>query len=311
MQSYSKRLDHDITCIDTGYARAGLAACYLVIDQGRAAVIDTGVEHTIPRLQAVLADNGLVTADVDYIVPTHVHLDHAGAAGKLMQLCSNARMIIHPYGSRHMIDPSRLIAGAEAVYGIEDLRRTVGEIVAVEKERVLEAADNFRFSIGSRELIIVDTPGHARHHFCIWDERSRGFFSGDTFGVAYPELVCRDRIFIFPPTTPVQFDPAAWHASIDRLMAWRPERMYLTHFGQLDEPARYMNALHRMIDDLAALAGDHVDSLSDLPAAVEQYIKNEMVLAGCEIDEVHFRQLLEMDLDIIVQGLEVWLTRRQ
>ena len=109
----------------------------------------------------------------------------------------------------------------------------------------------------------------------------------------------------------MQCDPAAWHASIDRLMAWRPERMYLTHFGQLDEPARYMNALHRMIDDLAALAGDHVDSLSDLPAAVEQYIKNEMVLAGCEIDEVRFRQLLEMDLDIIVQGLEVWLTRRQ
>ena len=311
MQSYSKRLDHDITCIDTGYARAGLAACYLVIDQGRAALIDTGVEQTIPRLQAVLAEHGLTTADVDYIVPTHVHLDHAGAAGKLMQLCSNARMIIHPYGSRHMIDPSRLIAGAEAVYGKEELRRSVGEIVAVEKERVLEGEDNFRFSIGSRELIIVDTPGHARHHFCIWDERSRGFFTGDTFGVAYPELVCRDRIVIFPPTTPVQFDPAAWHASIDRLMAWRPERMYLTHFGQLDEPARYMNALHRMIDDLAALAGDHVDSLSDLPAAVEQYIKNEMVLAGCEIDEVRFRQLLEMDLDIIVQGLEVWLTRRQ
>lgn len=311
MQSYSKRLDHDITCIDTGYARAGLAACYLVIDQGRAALIDTGVEHTIPRLQAVLADNGLVTADVDYIVPTHVHLDHAGAAGKLMQLCSNARMIIHPYGSRHMIDPSRLIAGAEAVYGKEELRRTVGEILPVDKERVQEAEDNFRFSIGGRELIIVDTPGHARHHFCIWDERSRGFFSGDTFGVAYPELVCRDRIFIFPPTTPVQFDPAAWHASIDRLMAWRPEQMYLTHFGQLDEPARYMNTLHRMIDDLAALAGDHEDSLSDLPAAVEQYIKNEMVLAGCDIDEVRFRQLLEMDLDIIVQGLGVWLTRRQ
>ena len=310
MQSYSKQLDHNITCIDTGYARSGLAACYLVIDQGRAAVIDTGVEHTIPRLQAVLEDNGLAVEDVDYIVPTHVHLDHAGAAGKLMQICSNARMVIHPYGSRHMIDPSRLIAGAEAVYGKEELRRSVGEIVAVDKERVLEAADNFRFNIGRRELIVVDTPGHARHHFCIWDERSRGFFSGDTFGVAYPELLCRERVFIFPPTTPVQFDPAAWHASIDRLMAWRPERMYLTHFGQLDEPARYINTLHRMIDDLANLASKHEGLPGELHAAVEQYIKHEMKRAGCEIDEARFSQLLEMDLDIIVQGLEVWLARR-
>ena len=311
MQSYSKRLDHDITCIDTGYARAGLAACYLVIDQGRAAVIDTGVEHTIPRLQAVLADNGLVTADVDYIVPTHVHLDHAGAAGKLMQLCSNALMIIHPYGSRHMIDPSRLIAGAEAVYGKEELRRTVGEILPVDKERVQEAADNFRFSIGGRELIIVDTPGHARHHFCIWDERSRGFFSGDTFGVAYPELVCRDRIFIFPPTTPVQFDPAAWHASIDRLMAWRPERMYLTHFGQLDQPVQYMNALHRRIDELAELTLANGNAGDDLATAVNSYIDRELDRHGCRLETEQQAQVLNLDIDLIVQGLEVWLSRQQ
>ena len=101
-------------------------------------------------------------------------------------------------------------------------------------------------------MLIVDTPGHARHHFCVWDEVSRGFFTGDTFGLAYPELACDGRAFIFPPSTPVQFDPPAWHASIDRLMAMHPERMYLTHFGQLDEPVFYMNDLHRRIDDLAA-----------------------------------------------------------
>jgi glyoxylase-like metal-dependent hydrolase (beta-lactamase superfamily II) len=216
VKTYSKLLDHNIIQIDTGYLRPGLAACYLIIDNNRAAVIDTGVEQTCDRVQAVLADQGLTFNNVDFIVPTHVHLDHAGGAGKLMQLCRNAQLVIHPFGSRHMIDPARLIAGAEAVYGKQGLRDSVGEIIPVDENRVIEADDMYRFRLGERELLVLDTPGHARHHFCVWDEQSRGFFTGDTFGIAYPELDCDGHSFIFPPTTPVQFDPPAWHASIDR-----------------------------------------------------------------------------------------------
>jgi len=311
MLTHSKKLDYNIIQIDTGYLRSGLAACYLVIDSGRAAVIDTGVEQTALRVQEVLYEEGLSTDCVDFIVPTHVHLDHAGGAGKLMQICHNAKLVIHPLGSRHMIDPSRLIAGAEAVYGKEGLHQSVGEIIPVDRERVIEAADAFRFMLGQRELLIIDTPGHARHHFCVWDETSKGFFTGDTFGLAYPELDCEGRSFIFPPTTPVQFDPPAWHASIDRLMAMHPERMYLTHFGQLDEPVIYMNALHRRIDDLAALALNHDKSIDDLAASVKQYINQELTTHGSQLGSEQLGQILDLDIDLIVQGLAVWLSRQQ
>lgn len=311
MLTHSKKLDYNIIQIDTGYLRPGLAACYLVIDSGRAAVIDTGVEQTALRVQEVLYEEGLSTDCVDFIVPTHVHLDHAGGAGKLMQICHNAKLVIHPLGSRHMIDPSRLIAGAEAVYGKEGLHQSVGEIIPVDRERVIEAADAFRFMLGQRELLIIDTPGHARHHFCVWDETSKGFFTGDTFGLAYPELDCEGRSFIFPPTTPVQFDPPAWHASIDRLMAMHPERMYLTHFGQLDEPVIYMNALHRRIDDLAALALNHDKSIDDLAASVKQYINQELTTHGSQLGSEQLGQILDLDIDLIVQGLAVWLSRQQ
>lgn len=310
MLSYSKKLDYNIIQVDTGYLRPDLAACYLVIDSGRAAVIDTGVEYTASRVEEVLREQGLSTDSVDYVVPTHVHLDHAGGAGKLMQICPNASLVVHPYGSRHMIDPSRLIAGAEAVYGKEGLHRSVGEIIAVDSDRVIEAADSYRFMLGNRELLVLDTPGHARHHFCIWDDTSKGFFTGDTFGLAYPELDSDGRSFIFPPTTPVQFDPPAWHASIDRLMAMHPERMYLTHFGQLDEPILYVNDLHRRIDELAVLALDHGNSAEDLAAAVKNYVNVELDRHGSRLDEVQLGQVLDLDIDLIIQGLQVWLSRQ-
>ena len=310
MTTFAEHLDHNIIQIDTGYMRPGLAACYLLIDQGRVAIIDTGVEHTVSRIMQVLQDMSLSEENVDYVVPTHVHLDHAGGAGKLMAVCKNAQMVIHPFGSRHMIDPSKLIAGAQAVYGEQGLRDSVGEIVPVDAQRVIAAEDMYRFTVGSRELLIVDTPGHARHHFCVWDEMSKGFFTGDTFGIAYPELDCGGLSFIFPPSTPVQFDPPAWHASIDRLMAWHPERMYLTHFGQLDNPVLYVNTLHRMIDNLTQLAIENDEPDDSLDAVVEQYIHQQLSAHGCQLEEGRIAELLDLDLDIIVQGLKVWIARK-
>ncbi len=310
MQNAVTSLDGNIYQIDTGYHRPGLAACYVMIEGGRAAIFDTGVEHSVTTILAALDKEGLSGEDVEYIVPTHVHLDHAGGAGRLMQECKNARMIIHPRGARQMIDPAKLIAGAEAVYGREALLRSVGEIVPVDAERVIAADDGYRFRLTDRELVIVDTPGHARHHFCIWDEGTRGFFSGDTFGVVYPELCSGDEGFIFPPTTPVQFDPEAWHASIDQLMAWRPECMYLTHFGRLDTPLYYVQDLHRRIHDLADTAMACKRDASSLATSVGAYMDLELDRHGCQLDETGRKRIMELDMGLIVQGLEVWLSRQ-
>lgn len=308
--SVSTDLGDGLTQVDTGYHRPGLAACYIIVEDGRAAIIDTGVEHSVSRILDVLGEQGLSSADVDFVVPTHVHLDHAGGAGRLMEVCPQAQMIIHPRGARHMIDPSRLIAGAEAVYGSEGLRKSVGEIVPVDEKRVQCAEDGFRFSLAGRELAIVDTPGHARHHFCVWDERTQGFFSGDTFGIVYPELCCDDSPFIFPPTTPVQFEPDIWHASIDKLMAWRPERMYLTHFGMLEHPFECVGDLHRRIDELAEIARMCSRSGTALLLSVKAYLDTELSNAGCRLNESDRSKILDLDVDLIVQGLEVWLSRQ-
>jgi glyoxylase-like metal-dependent hydrolase (beta-lactamase superfamily II) len=306
----SQDLGDGVFLVDTGYHRPGLAACYVIIENGRAAVIDAGVGHSVPRILEVLAAQGLTPAEVDYIVPTHVHLDHAGGAGGLMQACPQAQMVVHPRGARHMIDPARLIAGAEVVYGREGLRRSVGEILPVDADRVHAAEDGYRFNLEGRELTIVDTPGHARHHFCVWDDRTHGFFTGDTFGLAYPELSCAGEPFLIPPTTPVQFEPEAWHRSIDRLMAWRPERVYLTHFGLLEDPARYSADLHRRIDDLAGLARQCGRGGSALLLSVKAYLDSELGDAGCRLDERTRTELLDLDIGLIVQGLEVWLSRQ-
>ncbi|HET7795523.1 MAG TPA: MBL fold metallo-hydrolase, partial [Rhizobacter sp.] len=184
-------LPHDIHVIDTGFHRPNFDAAYLLTHQGRAAFIDTGTSHSLPRLLQALNAAGLAAEAVDWVIPTHVHLDHAGGAGALMQALPRARLLIHPRGERHMVDPRALIAGASAVYGAEEVQRSYGTVVPVPQERVVVSVDGMTVhvgDVGGRPLQVLHTPGHAKHHHCIWDAASRGFFTGDTFGLSYREF---------------------------------------------------------------------------------------------------------------------------
>src|SRR5688572_17100318 len=172
--------EHGIVTIDTGFHRPVFDAAYLVIENGRAAFIDCGTQHSIPALLGALARHGLTPAEVDWLILTHVHLDHAGGAGALMQRLPNARLVVHPRGAAHMIDPSRLVAGATAVYGEQEMARSYGDILAVPAERVDEAPDGHVVDLAGRPLLCLDTPGHARHHYVVHDRRSDSFFTGDT-----------------------------------------------------------------------------------------------------------------------------------
>ena len=128
-----------ITCIDTMLAQPGRAACYLLVQDGKAAFIDTGTSHTVPFMLEILRMKNVPAEAIEYVIPTHVHLDHAGGAGVLMEELPNAKLVIHPRGAPHMIDPSRLVAGATEVYGEEDFRRHFGEIRAIDEQRVVGA----------------------------------------------------------------------------------------------------------------------------------------------------------------------------
>lgn len=246
--------EYGITAIDSGFLRPMCAAVHLVVEGGRAALIDTASHTSLPKVQAVLAARGLQASDVDWVLLTHVHLDHAGAAGLYLQHFPQARLSVHPRGARHMIDPSRLVAGTVDVYGEEEAWRMYGEIVPAPADRVVETPDGAEISLNGRHFRFLDTPGHARHHVCIVDERSGHVFAGDTFGLSYRELDVEGSPSVFPSTTPVQFDPSALHASIDRLLGEAPEAIYVTHFGQVREVQRCAEDLHRLIDAHVALA---------------------------------------------------------
>jgi glyoxylase-like metal-dependent hydrolase (beta-lactamase superfamily II) len=301
-------LGHGITCIDTGYTRPQMTACFLMQQAEAAAFIETGVSRNVAGLLELLDSRGIAREAVEYIMPTHVHLDHAGGAGALMQALPNARLVMHPRGARHMIDPSRLAEGVKAVYGEQEFAELFGELIAVDEERVIIAEDGFTLDFHGRRLEFADTPGHALHHYCIVDGLSNGIFTGDTMGLSYPQLR-GDGQFAFPTTTPVQFDPDAMHASIDRLVDYKPACLYLTHFGRVDEVDAHVQQLHEDIDRFVQMVNEQSGSGTDgdkLSAALGQYLLERAQSSGCSLPKPDIHALLAPDVDLNTQGLMCW-----
>ncbi len=304
------QLDHGISAVDTDYVRPLFDASHLIVENGRAAFVDTGVNDSVPMLLDALAQQELDAGDVDYVFLTHVHLDHAGGAGLLMQSLPNARCVIHPRGARHMIDPAKLIAGATAVYGEEAMQQMYGTIEPIDESRVVIADDNETFSLAGRELTTIHTEGHARHHYCLHDPQSQGIFTGDSFGVSYRELDTANGEFIMPTTTPVQFDPDAAHASVDRLMDLQPQRCYLTHYSQVENLDRLAGDMHRGLDAYVAIAEKHADAENRTEAierALFEYFVSGLEAHGYDGDRDRIASVVYLDVKLNTQGLEFWL----
>lgn len=300
-----------IVAFDAGYVRPILAAIHLVIENGRAAFIDTGSNDALPNALAALDRVGLGVSAVDYVILTHIHLDHAGGAGSLMRAFPNAKLVVHPRGARHMAEPSRLVAGVTAVYGAEYVQRVYGEILPVPTERIVEAVDGLVIDLNSRQLRCLDTPGHARHHICIVDTKANGIFTGDMFGLSYRELDVDGRQFIFPTTTPTQFEPEEMRASIRRLLALQPEAMYLTHYGQVLDVQRQGTELLRHLDRLVAIALTQRHAGETRHARIKQvmtdYLLSEIRHHGCRLPDEQLLAIWATDLELNAQGLGVWL----
>ena len=306
-------LGSGITRIDTGLMREGMAACYLIEENGYAGIIETGINATVPRILDLLEQKGISRSQVAYVMPTHVHLDHAGGVGALMQLLPEAQLVIHPRGARHMVDPSKLTAGSIAVYGEKAFREMYGEIQPVPESRIIIAEEGMKLDLNGRELLFLDTPGHARHHLCIYDASSAGIFTGDTFGLAYPEMGGDQEPFIFPTTTPVQFDPEALKRSIKKLLSLRPEKMYLTHFGVVEQPETLSEALLQQIDDYVDIAlglTGAEDRVNVLQTALIEYTMERWQPHGSPLTEEQCRGRLQFDMALNAQGLDIWLQQQ-
>lgn len=311
----AEAIGHQSHLIDTGLYRPQLAACYLVEDHGELAIIDTGTNNLVPAVLDAIASLGATPQQVRYLMPTHVHLDHAGGTGKLMQLCPNATLIIHPKGLQHMLDPSKLQAGATAVYGEEAFARDFGDLLPVPEDRSVAASDLQTFGLGERQLQFLDTPGHANHHGCIFDHASGYLYTGDTFGLGYREFRAGGRSpLLVATTTPVAFDPQAWFDSLEHMFALSPEACCLTHYGRIDQPESCLDMLRESIQAHVAIAlAEEARSPegreSRLRSEVERLLVDAGVAhAGLPADRV--REIFSGDIELNAQGLAIWLTRR-
>lgn len=238
-QSYV-RIDHNYQGV------AGAIASYLLPGPDLT-LIEAGPASTTPTLLSNIRAAGFDPAAITRLVVTHIHLDHAGAAGVLLlRHLPHARLFVHPKGAKHLIDPSKLIASAERIYG-DQMQTLWGEIVPVPEDRVVIVAD--QEMIGS--LRAIDTPGHAVHHHSYYDASTGTIFTGDVAGVRLD--VTR---YVRPPTPPPELDLDAWAASVERLRRLRPRRLCLTHFGEFDDVTWHlddlMTRLHTWRDWLSA-----------------------------------------------------------
>lgn len=301
-----------IWAVDTHYVRPRLDASHVVVDGGRAAFVDTGAAPAVPLLLDALRAVGLAPEAVDYVWLTHIHLDHAGGAGALLENLPNARVVVHPRGVAHLVDPSRLIDATRAVYGDATYERLYGEIRPIPAERLVAAADGDVFNLATRPVRCLHTPGHALHHQVYHDLRSGGVFTGDTFGISYREFDVDGRPFILPTTTPTQFDPAQLLASVERVLALDPPAIYLTHYGRVGNVpalgAALMAAIRAYVD-LALRQKGNADPAPALASALFAWTCAELDRHGDQTDEQSRRALLSADMRLNADGLAAWLRR--
>ena len=305
-------LDHGIVAIDTEYGGPLHDASHLIVECGRAAFVDTGVNNSVAILLDALTQQDLDVGDVDFLILTHVHLDHAGGAGLLMQRLPNAKCVVHRYGAPHMIDPARLVAGTEAVYGKSRAREMYGTIRPIEEKRIVIPEDEDWLSLNGRHLQTISTEGHARHHHVVNDPESKGVFTGDSFGVSYRELDTSNGEIVFPTSTPVQFDPKQAHIAVDRIMACEPEQLYLTHYSRVGNLERLATQMHAGIDDYVAVARKHAeddDRLTAMRKSMFEYYVQRLAQHGYAGDREMVRSVMSIDVELNAQGLDVWLER--
>ncbi|WP_188456000.1 MBL fold metallo-hydrolase [Virgibacillus oceani] len=299
---------HIIDGFDLGVSeRTGI----YVIDEEELTLVETGPSPSVRYIKEGLDSLGFSLEDVKYIIVTHIHLDHAGGAGLLLRECPNAKVVVHPKGERHLIDPKRLKQGARAVYG-DSFEELFEPVVPIPGEKLLVKGEGDILQIGQAcSLEFLDTPGHAKHHFSIYDPVSNGIFTGDTVGIRYEQLV-QDGVDLFlPSTSPNQFDPDAMRTAIDRIQAMNVDRIYYGHFGMtekveeaLRQAAEWLSVFEKEGHQVTAEGKGYDELAGRMLYRVKEYLRTLLIE-----DEHPVYVLINLDMQVSALGIVDYLQR--
>jgi len=259
-------------------------ASYVLKGTKATAIIETGPTCSIPNLLTGLNEIGVNNEDIDYIMVSHIHIDHGGGAGTLMQHLPNAKLIVHPKGAPHIIHPEKLWEQSQQVLG--EVATAYGKIEPVPENRVITPSDGTLFDLGGPvQIKILETLGHASHHLAYFDSDSQGIFQGDAAGIYFPQLD------VTIPTAPAPFNLEMTLASLEKLAQMQPKRLYYTHYGPVENAVEriqsYEAQLHLWADVVsqAVKRGDTLESVHEqilqkdpqMKAAIE-FINKHLVL---------------------------------
>jgi glyoxylase-like metal-dependent hydrolase (beta-lactamase superfamily II) len=212
------------------------------------ALVDPGPERTIDNLTTELTRKGIRFEDVRHLLLTHIHLDHAGAAGTIVERFPHVEVVVHGRGAPHMADPTKLLASAGRLYG-EDMDRLWGEVKPVPQDRLHVVQGGETLEIAGREVLVAYTPGHASHHVSYFDTASRVAFVGDTAGIRRGP-----GSYVMPPTPPPDIDLEAWRQSEQRILAWEPDTLFLTHFGPFHGARQHFQGMFEILSEWSRIA---------------------------------------------------------
>lgn len=299
---------HTIDLFDLGVAKR--TGCY-VIQEEKLTIVETGPSPSVKYIKEGLQALGYRLEDLEYVIVTHIHLDHAGGVGLLLRECPNAKVIVHERGARHLIDPTRLAAGARGVYG-EQFQELFEPIVPVYEDQVMIKKEGETLTIGENcTLEFWDTPGHSNHHLSIYDPISHGIFSGDTVGIRYEQLAKEGLDFYLPSTSPNQFNPTAMLASINRMKALDLDVLYFGHYGHTENAKDAFQQVEMWLPIFVEEArevheegGDYGILRDRLFAEVQNYLQSKGVR-----DDHPVYGLIQLDMTISAMGLMEYVAK--
>ena len=310
---YEKIADH-LYSIDTNdLGLKNRTTSYIIVDD-KIALIETSASPSIPYILNALEELHIKPSDIDYLILTHIHLDHAGGAGVMMKYCPNATVLVHPKGVRHLVDPSRLIASARSVYG-ENFDAIFGEILPIQEKQLYAIGDREIIRLGSSTLTFYYTKGHANHHISIHESLTNGMFVGDTTGVYYHDMTGEEFDVILPSTSPNQFDPNLMEDSIQLFEKIKPNVLYFGHYGSYTHPQFAYAEVRRYLPIFMDAGRQTMKEETDFTKQVqrtEEILTNsifaELQTKGLSKDHPVFK-IIPLDLAVSAMGIIDYLSK--